>query len=87
MITAWDTAAWVGLRDRRLYVATNQCVCPSPLQTLRYSFNGTMERLVRKVEQGRCPGYDFSDRAIKYDIAATLASRVRRGRPKGFVTS
>jgi glutamate--cysteine ligase len=36
-----------------------------------------MQRLVRTVEQGRCPGDDFSDQVIEDGIAATVAKAAR----------
>jgi glutamate--cysteine ligase len=73
---AWDRAARLGLGDRRLYDAANQCVqtaaerAPSALQE-------SMQQLVRSVEQGRCPADDFSDRTVKYGIAAAVAQLAR----------
>lgn len=70
--TAWDAAARIGLADRRLYAAANRCVAtaaeraPKPLAD-------AMDRLVRAVEQGRCPAHDFADRVIDQGIAATVA--------------
>lgn len=71
--TAWDTAARVGLRDRRLYAAANQCLsiaaerAPAELAT-------AMQQLMLNVETGRCPADDFSDRVIEHGIAATVAA-------------
>jgi glutamate--cysteine ligase len=76
--TAWDTAARVGLRDRRLYEAANTCVAVAadraPLE-----LRDAMQRLVRNVEQGRCPGDDFSDRVIEHGIAPTVARLAQEG--------
>ncbi|TDK92274.1 ergothioneine biosynthesis glutamate--cysteine ligase EgtA [Mycobacterium paragordonae] len=71
--TAWDTAARVGLRDRRLYAAADQCLsiaaerAPAELAT-------TMQQMMLNVETGRCPADDFSDRVIEHGIAATVAA-------------
>jgi glutamate--cysteine ligase len=76
--TAWDTAARVGLRDRRLYEAANTCVAVAadraPLE-----LRDAMQRLVRNVEQGRCPGDDFSDQVIEHGIAPTVARLAQEG--------
>ena len=53
--TAWDVAARVGLRDRRLYEAANRCVAVAAERAPAELTSG-MELLVRTVEQGRCPG-------------------------------
>ncbi len=69
--TAWDRAAQTGLGDRRLQDAANRCVqaaaerAPAELQE-------SMQRLVRSVEQGRCPADDFSDRVVKNGIATAV---------------
>ncbi|GFG73817.1 ergothioneine biosynthesis glutamate--cysteine ligase EgtA [Mycobacterium botniense] len=69
--TAWDTAARLGLANRRLYVAANRCVdiaahrAPSSLQDM-------MAQLIRAVEQGRCPADDFADDVIAHGIVPTL---------------
>ncbi|OBJ80742.1 ergothioneine biosynthesis glutamate--cysteine ligase EgtA [Mycobacterium gordonae] len=71
--TAWDTAARVGLRDRRLYAAADQCLsiaaerAPAELAT-------AMQQMMLNVETGRCPADDFSDRVIEHGIAATVAA-------------
>ena len=39
-----------------------------------------MQRLVRSVERGRCPGDDFSDQVIQHGIAPTVA-RLAQGGP------
>jgi glutamate--cysteine ligase len=75
--TAWDRAAQIGLGDRRLYEVAMRCVqvaadrAPAALEE-------SMQRLVRSVEQGRCPADDFSDRAVKYGIG-TAVSQLARG--------
>jgi glutamate--cysteine ligase len=74
---AWDTAARVGLADRRLYAAANRCVAiaaeraPSPLLDV-------MGRLVQAVEQGRCPADDFAERVIEHGIAPMI-TRLAQG--------
>jgi glutamate--cysteine ligase len=75
--TAWDTAARVGLNDRRLHAAANRCVAaaaervPAPLKD-------AMQQLVEAVERGHCPADDFSDRVIAHGIAPTV-SRLAQG--------
>ncbi len=73
---AWDTAARVGLRDRRLYAAANTCVAVAA-EKAPAELSDAMQRLVRRVEQGRCPGDDFSDQVIEHGIAATVSKAAR----------
>src|SRR6201996_8231050 len=68
--TACDTAARVGLRDKRLYEASNTCVAVAA-DRAPAELRDAMQRLVRSVEQGRCPGDDFSDQVIEQGIAPT----------------
>jgi len=77
--TAWDTAARVGLRDRRLYKAANKCVAVAA-ERAPEGLTDAMRRLVRSVEQGRCPGDDFSDQVIGHGIAPVVA-RLAQGGP------
>src|SRR6516165_8852742 len=77
--TAWDTAARVGLRDRRLHEAAIKCVAVAAAQAPP-ELTDAMQRLVRGVERGRCPGDDFSDQAIEDGIAPIVA-RLARGGP------
>jgi glutamate--cysteine ligase len=76
--TAWDTAAQAGLRDRRLYEAANRCVAAAA-ERAPAGLTDAMQRLIRYVEQGRCPGDDFSDQVIKHGIAATVAQLAQGG--------
>ncbi|KAA8962539.1 ergothioneine biosynthesis glutamate--cysteine ligase EgtA [Mycobacterium sp.] len=68
---AWDTAARVGLADRRLYAAANRCLAiaadyaPAPL-------HDAMTRLIDAVEHGRCPADEFADHVIEHGIATTV---------------
>jgi glutamate--cysteine ligase len=80
--TAWDIAARVGLGDRRLYEAANKCVAVAA-ERAPAGLGDAMQRLVRGVEQGRCPGDDFSDKVIEHGIAATVseAARCSQGGP------
>lgn len=70
--TAWDTAARVGLRDRRLYAAANKCVAVAA-ELAPPELGDSMQRLVDAVERCRCPGDDFSDQVIQHGIAPTVA--------------
>jgi glutamate--cysteine ligase len=74
--TAWDNAARLGLCDRRLYEAANRCVAVAA-EKAPAELSDAMDRLVRCVEKGRCPGDDFADRVIDHGIAAEV-SRVAR---------
>jgi glutamate--cysteine ligase len=69
--TAWDTAARVGLNDRRLYAAANRCVAAAA-ERAPAELNDTMQRLVESVERGRCPADDFSDHVIGHGVAETI---------------
>lgn len=74
--TAWDTAARSGLRDPRLFAAANTCVALAA-ERAPAALADPMRRLVRCVEQGRCPGDDFSDEVIEHGIAATVSEAAR----------
>jgi glutamate--cysteine ligase len=76
--TAWDTAAQAGLRDRRLYEAANRCVAAAT-EKAPAELTDSMQRLIRYIEQGRCPGDDFSDHVIEHGIAATVAQCAQGG--------
>ncbi len=76
--TAWDTAAQAGLRDRRLYEAANKCVAVAA-EKAPAELGDPMHRLVRSVEQGRCPGDDFSDQVIEHGIAPMVARLAQGG--------
>ncbi len=80
--TAWDIAARVGLRDRRLYEAANKCVAVAA-ERAPTELTNAMQLLVSGVERGRCPGDDFSDQVIEHGIAATVseAARLPQGGP------
>ncbi|MEB3033364.1 ergothioneine biosynthesis glutamate--cysteine ligase EgtA [[Mycobacterium] nativiensis] len=70
--SAWDTAARIGLADRRLYAAANRCVGVAA-QRAPTRLHDTMQRLVESVERGRCPADYFADRVIEQGLAATVA--------------
>lgn len=74
--TAWDIAARVGLRDRRLYRAANRCVALAA-DKAPPGLRDSMQRLVRLVEQGRCPGDDFADRVVAHGLAAAVSEAAR----------
>jgi glutamate--cysteine ligase len=76
--TAWDNAARLGLSDRRLYEAANRCVAVAA-EKAPAELSDAMERLVRSVEKGRCPGDDFADQVIDQGIAATVAQLAQGG--------
>jgi glutamate--cysteine ligase len=76
--TAWDTAAQAGLRDRRLYEAANRCVAAAA-ERVPAELTDAMQRLIRCVEQGRCPGDEFSDQVIEHGLAATVAQLAKGG--------
>lgn len=74
--TAWDSAARLGLADRRLHEAASRCVAVAA-EKAPPQLAGAMQRLLRNVEQGRCPGEDFSDQVIEHGIEATVAQAAR----------
>jgi glutamate--cysteine ligase len=76
--TAWDTAARLGLQCPRLYEAANQCVALAA-DKAPTELTDSMQRLIRSVEQGRCPGDDFSDQVIDHGIAPTVARLAQGG--------
>jgi glutamate--cysteine ligase len=76
---AWDTAARIGLRDRRLYAAANRCVATAA-ERAPGQLNTAMARLVRAVEQGRCPADDFADRVRRHGVAPAV-TELARGQP------
>jgi glutamate--cysteine ligase len=74
--TAWDTAARVGLRDRRLHISAMRCV-HAAAELAPLSLCDSMERLVRIVEQASCPGDDFAERAIRFGVARAVTQLAR----------
>lgn len=74
--TAWDRAAQIGLGDRRLQVAAIRCL-HTAAERVPVELEESMQRLVRSVEQGRCPADDFSDRAVKYGIGPAVGQLAR----------
>ena len=70
--TSWDTAARIGLEDRRLHAAAMRCV-DAVAERSPASMQDGMQRLVRIVEEGGCPGDDFSDLVISDGLAAAVA--------------
>ena len=74
--TAWDRAAQIGLGDRRLQVAAIRCL-QTAAERVPVELEESMQRLVRSVEQGRCPADDFSDRAVKYGIGPAVGQLAR----------
>jgi len=76
--TAWDTAARVGLGDKRLYAAANKCVAVAA-ERAPAELTEEMQRLVRSVELGRCPGDDFSDQVIAHGIAPAVVELAQGG--------
>jgi glutamate--cysteine ligase len=80
--TAWDVAARAGLRDPRLYAAANACVTIAA-ERAPAELGDAMQRLIRLVEQGRCPGDDFADQVIKHGVTAEV-SRLARSAQGGL---
>jgi len=76
---AWDTAARIGLGDRRLYTAANRCVAAAA-ERVPAGLNEAMQTLAEAVERGRCPADDFSDQVIGNGIEATV-TKLALGEP------
>jgi glutamate--cysteine ligase len=74
--TAWDSAARIGLRDRRLHSAAMRCVEEAAERTPP-ELVGSMDTLIRMVEQGRCAADEFSDQVIADGIAPVIARTAR----------
>lgn len=74
--TAWDTAARIGLADRRLYAAANRCVAVAT-ERAPASLAPSMALLVEAVERGRCPGEVFAERVIGEGIEAAVTRLAR----------
>ncbi len=74
--TAWDTAARIGLEDRRLHAAATRCVraaaerVPAPLRE-------SMHQLIQLVEKGGSPGDEFAKRAIQLGVAPAVTQVAR----------
>src|SRR3954447_20091853 len=68
---AWDRAAQVGLGARLLPAAAPRCV-QAAAERAPAELEESMQRLVRSVEQRRCPADDFSDRVVRDGIAAAV---------------
>lgn len=65
--TAWDTAARLGLGDRRIRAAATRCVTAAA-ERVPAGLHEAMGRLVMLVERGRCPADDFADRVIEAGV-------------------
>lgn len=73
---AWDIAARIGLRDRRIHAAANRCVQVAA-DRAPPQLHETMGRLVALVERGRCPADDLADRVTEGGIASAVAQIAR----------
>lgn len=74
--TAWDTAARIGLADRRIHAAANRCVAAAAERAPAGLYE-PMQRLAELVERGRCPADDFADEVIGHGIDAAVAARAQ----------
>lgn len=74
--SAWDRAARIGLRDRRLHGAANRCV-QAAAERAPAGLQESMGLLARSVEQGRCPADDFADRAVTHGVAGAVTQLAR----------
>ncbi|OBJ81396.1 ergothioneine biosynthesis glutamate--cysteine ligase EgtA [Mycobacterium gordonae] len=70
--SVWDTAARIGLGDRRLYAAANRCVATAA-ERAPTLLDDAMHLLVQAVEEGRCPADDVAEQVIEHGIAPTVA--------------
>lgn len=69
---AWDTAARIGLGDRRLFAAANRCV-QAAAERAPEQLTDSMDRLLGMVAHGGCPGDDFSESVVKHGIVPAVA--------------
>ena len=69
--TLWDTAARIGLEDRRLRAAATRCVGAVSAR-VPASLQDGMQRLIRIVEEGGCPGDELSERVIRDGVSAAV---------------
>lgn len=74
--TAWDIAARVGLADRRLHASATLCVGVAAQRAPR-QLQGSMQRLVRMVEEASCPGDEFAERVIRCGVAGAVTQLAR----------
>jgi glutamate--cysteine ligase len=74
--TAWDIAARGGLSDRRLHASATRCMAAAA-DRVPASLRESMQRLVRLVEQGSCPGEEFCERVIHYGLAPAVTQLAR----------
>ncbi len=65
---AWDTAARLGLRDRRLHESAVACI-RMVLDLAPPDLAESMSLLADSVERGRCPADDFADAAVRVGVA------------------
>ncbi|CAM3305949.1 ergothioneine biosynthesis glutamate--cysteine ligase EgtA [Mycobacterium intermedium] len=76
--TAWDTAARVGLGDRRLRRAAKRCIAIAA-DRVPPALGDAMQPLIRNVEGGRCPADDFADEVFEHGIAQTVTQLAQGG--------
>ena len=62
--------------SRRLEAAAVRCV-HTAAERAPAELEESMRRLVRSVEQGRCPADEFSDRAVKHGIGPAVSQLAR----------
>ncbi|BDB43641.1 ergothioneine biosynthesis glutamate--cysteine ligase EgtA [Mycobacterium kiyosense] len=74
----WETAARIGLADRRLRAAAERCVAIAA-ERVPAELEDAMSRLIRNVERGRCPAHDLTDRVMERGITATVAELAHEG--------
>ncbi|GAB3028269.1 ergothioneine biosynthesis glutamate--cysteine ligase EgtA [Mycobacterium bourgelatii] len=76
--TAWDTAARVGLGERRLRRAAKRCISIAA-DRVPPALGDAMQPLIRNVERGRCPADDFADVVFEHGIAQTVTQLAQGG--------
>jgi glutamate--cysteine ligase len=74
---AWDTAARVGLADRRLYESANRCVAAAA-ERAPAALDEPMRALAGAVGAGRCPADDFCEKVHRHGVAAAM-TRLAQG--------
>ena len=66
-----------GVRTLEITLRTDAAVAAAKAPA---ELGDSMQRLVRFVDQGRCPGDEFSDQVIEHGLAPTVA-RLAQGEP------
>jgi glutamate--cysteine ligase len=82
--TAWDQAARVGLADPRLRASAVRCV-QAAADVAPADVADSMDRLLRRVTQGRSAADDFADQVVAHGIDSAITGLAHDDRLKGGV--